>query len=129
MPLAFSMTFSPALLDRHAALTGIGPRVLATLIRTVAWHPRVDRAVIYGSRGRGQPKYWSDIDFAVYGPELSVADRRALDWAMEEAPVVYPVDFTHYHSRYTTDALRRAIDRDGVVIYDRASDPSLATAR
>lgn len=43
--------------------------------------------------------------------------------------IVYPLDLTYYHSRYTTDALRHAIDRDGVVIYDRASDPLLATAR
>lgn len=118
-----------ASLDGYAARTGIGAGVLATLIRTVAWHPRVERAVVYGSRGRGQPKYWSDIDFAVYGPELTVADRRVLDWAMEEAPIVYPLDFTYYHSRYTTDALRHAIDRDGITIYDHASDPSPATAR
>lgn len=123
------MIFSPVSLDHQAVRTGIGAGVLATLVRTIAWHPRVERAVIYGSRGRGQPKYWSDIDLAVYGPELSVADRRALDWAMEEAPIVYPVDFTYYHSRYTTDALRRAIDRDGIIIYDRANPPSAATAR
>ena len=122
------MIFSPASFKDRAEHTGIGAGVLATLARTVAWHPRVERAVVYGSRGRGEPRYWSDIDFAVYGPDLSIADRHALDWAMEEAPIVYPVDFTFYHSRYTPDTLRRAIDRDGIVIYDRSA-PSAATAR
>lgn len=123
------MICSLASFNDQADRTGIGRNVLATLVRTVAWHPRVERAVVYGSRGRGQPRYWSDIDFAVYGPDLTIADRRALDLAMEGAPIVYPVDFTYYHSRYTTDVLRRAIDRDGVVIYERESDPSAATTR
>lgn len=123
------MILSPASFEPQAERVGVSPRVLASLVEAVAWNPRVDRAVIYGSRGRGQPRYWSDIDLAVYGPDLTVRDHWTLGLAIDEAPVVYPMDFVFYDDRFTTDALRAAIDRDGIVIYDRANPPSAATAR
>ncbi len=128
MLLTVLMTSSLALLKPEAEHVGVSPRVLESLVGAISWNPRVERAVIYGSRGRGQPKYWSDIDVAIYG-DLTSIDYLILGAAVEAAPIVYPIDFVFYHSRYTTDALRRAIDRDGIVIYDRASDPSAPTAR
>lgn len=121
------MASLPVSIEAAAERTGIAPRVLRSLIDALD-HPKVRRIVIYGSRGRGEPRYWSDIDVAVYAPGLTPADHQRIGLDFEAAPIVFPTDLVFYDETASV-ALRHAIDRDGLIIYERVSVPSLDTSR
>ena len=115
-------------LETQAARTGVAADVLATIVENLAAHPKVRKIAIYGSRGRGAPRYWSDIDVAVFAPGLTEIERSEVEQRWENAPIVYPTDLAYY-DLLANGALRRAIDRDGITIYERDSTPSAPTAR
>lgn len=109
--------------------TGIASFVRDQLVRTIRGFSGVDRAVIYGSRARGDFARYSDIDIALYGDRVSMSDVARIKDAFDDSFIVFPVDVTAVSTLALDSSMRRTIDRDGIVIYDRASDPSPATAR
>ncbi len=72
------------------------------------------RLVLFGSRARGDNRYNSDIDLAVYGmPE----DNRAGFWLdCEELPTLLKFDIVHIRDGMNPAFLEN-IKRDGVELY------------
>ena len=92
-------------------------------IEVIGWiarqHPVIEQIFIYGSRARGTHKHGSDIDLAVVGGGV---DRGVISnvhyWLNEESPTPYFYDVLHLDS-LKDEALRKEIDRDKRVIYQR----------
>lgn len=126
--MSLSIAF-PATDDALEARTGIAGFVRDALVRLVHGFASVDRAVIYGSRARGDFARYSDIDVALYGDRVSASDVARIKDAIDDSFIVFPVDVTAVVSLAPDSSMRRTIDRDGIVIYDRANPPSSVTAR
>ena len=109
--------------------TGIAGFIRDQLVRTISGFSEVDRAVIYGSRARGDFARYSDIDIALYSDRVSMSDVARIKDALDDSFIVFPVDITAVSKLPVNSSMRRTIDRDGITIYDRASDSSPATAR
>ncbi len=73
----------------------------------------VKRAVIFGSRARGDFKYNSDIDIAVYTDGQSAT---GLQSDLDEAVGIYKINVIYMDS-LNSEKLIHNVERDGVEIY------------
>lgn len=72
------------------------------------------RLVLFGSRARGDHRYNSDIDLAVYGMPQENRARFWLD--AEELPTLLKLDIVHIEPGMDSAFLKN-IERDGVTLY------------
>jgi len=100
---------------------GLSPVTLQKIRHVLAQHPRVARAVVYGSRAKGNYKPGSDIDLTLYAvPGTSLDYRELGDIAdeIDELLLPYMVDLSVFDQIDNT-ALREHIERVGRVLYVR----------
>lgn len=97
---------------------GLAQHIIDTLITVFEENPRVDKALIFGSRAKGNYRPDSDIDIALKGQDLSTDDIIAISVAFEEKGITHKVDLLNYHSIKEPD-LKDHIDRVGVEMYSR----------
>ncbi|MDR1733298.1 MAG: nucleotidyltransferase domain-containing protein [Oscillospiraceae bacterium] len=73
----------------------------------------IERAVVFGSRAKGNYRSNSDIDICVFGADVNVGKLLS---DLDELPMPYKFDVVDYNT-ISTPALREQIDRVGVEIY------------
>ena len=95
--------------------TGLTPAELSQLIVVLSQYPKVEQAVLFGSRATGTARANSDIDLALYGDinDLTV-EEIALE--MDELPLPYLFDIKAIAS-LKNPALIDHIERVGLKIY------------
>ena len=98
---------------------GLAERDLAYIIAVVGEFPEIQKAVVFGSRAKGNYKKGSDIDIAIFGEDISFSTIASLhDRLEEESPMPYFFDIVDYtHS--THQELKEHIDRVGKKIVER----------
>lgn len=98
---------------------GLAERDLAYIIAVVGEFPEIRKAVVFGSRAKGNYKKGSDIDIAIFGEGISFSTIASLHDRLEEkSPMPYFFDIVDYtHS--THQELKQHIDRAGKIILDR----------
>lgn len=107
---------------------GLSPKVAGTIRQILADYPEVERAVIYGSRAKGNYKNGSDIDLTLMGDALDDKTLFAIAGELDGSPIPHSVDLSIY-AKLNHAELREHIDRVGVVFYERGStgqDPGVA---
>lgn len=95
-----------------------GRRAEAAIIARLARLPDVQRALVFGSRGRGDNAPRADVDLAVSCP--GVDDRRwaEIEAAIQEAETLLFIDAVRLED--TSGAFLQAIQRTGRTIYERS---------
>ena len=79
------------------AAFGLSRRMMELLVGALARFPQIAEARIFGSRSMGNFKAGSDIDLALFGPELDEATVRKLSVLLnEELPIPHHVDVVWY---------------------------------
>ncbi len=96
-------------------LTDIELQKLTTLFEQ---QPRIERAVLYGSRAKGTFKPFSDVDITLQGEELTRRDLNHLLSAIDDLLLPYQFDLSLFHT-LTNEDLIDHINRKGIVIYNR----------
>lgn len=98
---------------------GLRESDLKYIINAIKKYDEIDKAVIFGSRAKGNYKSGSDIDIAIYGEKITLDVLSTLHTVLEEeSPMPYLfdiVDFTHLNHK----ELKEHIERVGKVIYSR----------
>lgn len=94
---------------------GLKDEIMEGMRNVFIRYPEVKRAVIFGSRARGDYKYNSDIDLAVYC-EGNIPSELWLD--LDEASGIYKIDMVDMTS-LSNEKLRQQIEEQGVEIYRR----------
>jgi predicted nucleotidyltransferase len=100
---------------------GLSLATLQKIRNTLAQHPRVQRAVVYGSRAKGNYKPGSDIDLTLYAVPGTSLDYRELGDIADEIDdllLPYMVDLSVF-DHIDNAALREHIERVGRVLYER----------
>ncbi|MBI5815458.1 MAG: nucleotidyltransferase domain-containing protein [Nitrospinae bacterium] len=95
---------------------GVSEDILGKISGVMAKFHGVRKAVIYGSRARGDFKNQSDIDIAVYAPGMSHADFLALLSALDDLPVIFQIQAVHFDT-LENNGIKGKIERDGVEFY------------
>jgi proline iminopeptidase len=99
---------------------GLEQHILDKIVGVLSQHPRVDRAVIYGSRATGTFKPHSDIDIAVLAPTMDEGEFLRLRFELVELPIVFKLDVLHLDP-LRNEALREQIATLGREFYARRS--------
>lgn len=94
------------------------PELLAFLKKQFSAIPGLQRAVLFGSRARGDHAERSDYDIAVFGTVDRAAKdrlRREVEW---EAPTLHKIDLVFFED-CRDEAFKQSIVREGIAIYDQ----------
>ena len=92
---------------------GLEDKKIKKIVSVFSKYEAVEKAVIFGSRARGDFEYNSDIDIAVYTNGESVT---RLQSDLEEAVGIYKLNLI-FMDELNNDQLRKNIERDGVELY------------
>ena len=92
---------------------GLEDKKIKKIVSVFCKYEAVEKAVIFGSRARGDFEYNSDIDIAVYTNGQSTT---GLQSDLEEAVGIYKLNLI-FIDELNNDQLRKNIERDGVEVY------------
>ena len=81
--------------------------------------PRVEKAVVYGSRAKGCNRRFSDVDLTLMGQDLTRQDLRNVVNEIDDLLLPYEFDLSLF-SQLTNDALIDHIKRVGKTIYEKS---------
>lgn len=97
---------------------GLSEQTIAKIC-VFARHPAIDKAVLYGSRAKGNFKTGSDIDLALFGDSLTSRELGIVDEELDDLLLPYQIDLSLFN-RIDHAELREHIERVGMVFYQRA---------
>jgi predicted nucleotidyltransferase len=88
-----------------------------TLINTVfALHTEIEKAILYGSRAKGNYKPASDIDITLIGEKLTLTIQQKIENELDDLLLPYKFDLSLYH-QISNKELTEHIQRAGKVFY------------
>ncbi|MDD2402582.1 MAG: nucleotidyltransferase domain-containing protein [Clostridia bacterium] len=77
---------------------------------------KVDKAVIFGSRARGDYKKTSDIDIAIYSKSMTYLDLNLLRDQLDQLYIIYKMDIVQME-RLTNKKMIENVEKDGEVVF------------
>ena len=95
---------------------GLSDKIVDSLVVVFAENLKVDKAIVFGSRAKGNYKAGSDIDIAIKGQDLNYNDTLSLLRALDNLDLPYKIDLINYHT-IQEPALIENIDRVGIELY------------
>lgn len=98
---------------------GLKDSDLKYIIEEISKFPQIEKAVIFGSRAKGNYKPGSDVDIAIYGEDITFSILSKLHANLEEeSPMPYFFDILDYTHSENED-IKGHVDRVGVIIYTK----------
>lgn len=99
---------------------GLSEQTIAGIGAVFARHPSVEKAVLYGSRAKGNHRPGSDIDLTLLGGDISAQEMNRIFDELDELDLPYSIDLSVF-DQLKHDGLRGHIERVGVEFYSRRS--------
>ena len=98
---------------------GLSETTIQKIHAVLSRYPRVEKAILYGSRAKGNYKNGSDIDLTLHGSELTLnLIYRILD-DLDELLLPYSIDLSSFKDISDPDVIEH-IQRVGVKFYDKS---------
>jgi len=82
-------------------------------------YPDVEKAIIYGSRAKGNYKTGSDIDLTLKGAELTLSKIFPIEMEIDDLLLPYTFDISIFDQISNPDLIEH-IDRIGFVFYEKS---------
>ena len=98
---------------------GLSDFDLQIILKALERFPNIERALLFGSRAKGNFQPGSDVDIALIGKELGNAATCIGGTLNDQSPLPYYFDILWY-DQITRQDLRDHIDRVGIPIYQRS---------
>ncbi len=105
-------------LDSLSAQSGLSPVTLAKISAVLAQCPALEKAVLYGSRAKGNYRPGSDIDLSLFGDSLSYAHLGQIELQLDALMLPYFFDISLF-SQIDNPDLTEHIQRVGLVFYEK----------
>ena len=99
---------------------GLTETTVENICAVFARFPEIEKAILYGSRAKGNFKTGSDIDLMLYGESLMPDLLSAIASALDNLLLPYTIDLSGFDD-LSHAKLREHIERVGVVFYERAN--------
>jgi predicted nucleotidyltransferase len=97
---------------------GLKQTVIEQINRVMATYPEIERAVIYGSRAKGNYKPGSDIDLALIGDQFTESRLLELETRLDDLLLPYKLDLCRFHT-LQNPSLSEHINRVGQDFFTR----------
>ena len=97
---------------------GLPDNVVNKIEKVLTAQKEIEKAVIYGSRGRGDNHEGSDIDLALFGPELSFDHQLKISGEIDELMLPWKTDIVIFH-RIKNKKLADDIYKGGQILFQR----------
>lgn len=98
----------------HGLTSETADRIRSVLAR----FPDVEKAVLYGSRAKGNYKRGSDIDLTLFGDQLNNSALAHIDDKLDDLLLPYKIDISIFANLSHSDLIDH-IRRMGVVFYEK----------
>jgi predicted nucleotidyltransferase len=96
---------------------GLSENIVSKIYNVLEQYPAVEKAVIYGSRAKGNYKPSSDIDIALKGNNIDLKLLSRIILNMDDLLLPYKFDISIYNHIANQELLDH-IDRVGKIIWD-----------
>src|SRR5690554_5189398 len=97
---------------------GLEEHIFMRLNEVFEANSKVDKALIFGSRAKGNYRPDSDIDIAIKGADITLDDILKMQVAFEEKGIKFKIDLV-YCDTIQEKGLIEHIDRVGIEIYSK----------
>ena len=97
---------------------GLPPAAVEKIRGIFARHPQVERAVLYGSRAKGNYKNGSDVDLTLYGDGLTLNLLLKILGELDDLLLPWMIDLSIYQ-QIDNENLREHIERVGITFYEK----------
>lgn len=97
---------------------GLSEKTIQKICGVLAKYPHIDKAVLYGSRAKGNFRPGSDIDLSLHGAGLSLVELGRIESELDDLLLPYSIDLLIFDTLKHAN-LRDHIERVGVVFYQR----------
>jgi predicted nucleotidyltransferase len=104
---------------------GLPQSAIQKINAVLSHYPRVEKAVLYGSRAKGNYKNGSDIDLTLHGTELSLNVIYKILDDIDELLLPYTVDLSIFKDISDPEVIEH-IQRVGVTFYEKGALHELA---
>ena len=97
---------------------GLSAQTVERIVTVLAHYPEIEKAVLYGSRAKGNYRNGSDIDLTLFGDGFNFSLLTRLDNELDDLLLPYKFDLSFF-AYLTHPELIDHIRRVGVVVYER----------
>ncbi len=97
---------------------GLSAETVSAIHGVLARFPDIEKAVLYGSRAKGNYRKGSDIDLTLLGAQLDWDRLSEIRLALDDLPLPYKFDVSMF-SHLKHAGLIEHIERVGIPIYER----------
>jgi uncharacterized protein len=98
---------------------GLKESTIQKIYDVFARYPQVEKAVLYGSRAKGNYKNGSDIDLTLYGnSDLSLNIMYKIMAELDDLLLPYTIDLSIFRDISDADVISH-IERMGVIFYEK----------
>jgi len=80
--------------------------------------PEIHKAILYGSRAKGNYRRGSDIDLTIIAPNFTLTDLNRIDNKIDDLLLPYIVDLSLYHYIQNPDLIDH-INRNGIEFHKK----------
>lgn len=98
---------------------GLKENTLDNIINVFANYSKIEKALLYGSRAKGNYRKGSDIDLALVGEKLTIQDLNNILLELDELYLPYTFDLVIFEKIENEDLIDH-INRIGITIYERS---------
>lgn len=95
---------------------GLTSDQIEAILSVLRRHPNISRAIVYGSRAKGNYRPGSDIDLTLKGEGLTLTDLLCISNELDDLLLPYTIDLSLFES-LSEPALLAHIDRVGVELF------------
>lgn len=95
---------------------GLKDSTIAAIQGVFTKHLKIEKAILYGSRAKGNYRNGSDIDLVLLGEGLTLTDQFRIETELDDLLLPYMIDLALYHQIENEDLISH-IERVGAVFY------------
>jgi len=97
---------------------GLKDKTIEQILAVFCDYPNIEKAVIYGSRAKGNYKTGSDIDLTLYGKDLNVAILHKIETELDDLLLPYKIDLSIFNLLTNAEFIDHIL-RVGIVFYEK----------
>jgi predicted nucleotidyltransferase len=99
-------------------LFGLSKIAISQIIEVFTQYPEVEKAILYGSRAKGNYRHGSDIDLTLIGSNIDLNVLNRISLALDDLLLPYEIDISIY-KHIDNEQLVQHIERVGKTFYAR----------